>query len=238
MRRSGVSLRLWTLATIVFLVAVSIQGCGLFKPALTESTVVGECNKQLDGLIPSELTDVFPSSKADARINSFNTYGSDSCVARLDVYWSVGNVDGISWEDIWSRLKNSSDVLENIGDKAGKAVEETLASKGYDASIYLNCNAFLIDDKDCVYFVQDNSVFSWPYGNDDDMTKLVDHIESAPGSGTSGTTGAKSTSTCPRCGGSGKVKYWNVSNDLEAELLGPDAYDYGICTNCNGTGRI
>lgn len=43
---------------------------------------------------------------------------------------------------------------------------------------------------------------------------------------------------CGICNGTGYVKYYYGSSDLEALLSGHDPYTYGICTNCNGTGKV
>lgn len=229
--RPSALLKKLSLVVAMTLVLASIQGCGMTQSGLSEGLVIDECNRHLDELIPSELTEVFPDSRADARMNQYSSFSNDSeCIATVDVYWSVGDVDDVDWEDVWSRLMDSLDTLSSVSAAAARATEESLASQGYDASIYTYNGPFLIDDEDYVYYILDNSVFRWPFGDENDYVILVDHIDHTP-------KPSAPTSTCPTCGGSGMVKYWDVDSDLEAELLGPDAYHYSTCPTCNGTGR-
>ena len=50
--------------------------------------------------------------------------------------------------------------------------------------------------------------------------------------------GSSSGSKCPNCNGTGYVRYYYGSSDLEAYLSGHDPYTTGPCTMCNGTGRV
>lgn len=52
-------------------------------------------------------------------------------------------------------------------------------------------------------------------------------------SGSSGSTSKK----CIVCNGTGHVRYYYGSSDLEAILSGHDPYTIGECTSCNGTGK-
>lgn len=47
----------------------------------------------------------------------------------------------------------------------------------------------------------------------------------------------KSDGKCNQCNGTGYVRYNYGSSDLEAWLSGHDAYTYGPCGSCGGTGR-
>lgn len=47
----------------------------------------------------------------------------------------------------------------------------------------------------------------------------------------------KSDGKCNRCNGTGYVRYNYGNSDMEAWLSGHDAYTYGPCSSCGGTGR-
>lgn len=56
-------------------------------------------------------------------------------------------------------------------------------------------------------------------------------------SGKSHSSSGSSSGKCIVCNGTGTVKYYYGSSDLEAWLSGHDAYTFGKCTSCNGTGK-
>lgn len=49
--------------------------------------------------------------------------------------------------------------------------------------------------------------------------------------------GGSSGGKCPNCNGTGYVKYYYGSSDLEAWLSGHDSYTTGPCSMCGGTGK-
>lgn len=57
--------------------------------------------------------------------------------------------------------------------------------------------------------------------------------ESSNSSSNSSSSGSK----CPNCNGTGYVKYYYGSSDLEAALSGHDSYTVGECSMCDGTGK-
>ncbi|MBO5935582.1 MAG: hypothetical protein J6Q94_08870 [Clostridia bacterium] len=58
-----------------------------------------------------------------------------------------------------------------------------------------------------------------------------------PSSSSSSGSSYGSSGKCAVCNGSGYVKYYYGSSDLEAYLSGHDPYTVGKCTSCGGTGR-
>ena len=62
--------------------------------------------------------------------------------------------------------------------------------------------------------------------------RIYGSLPSSGGSGGSGGSGK-----CPVCNGTGYVRYYYGSSDLEAWLSGHDAYTTGPCTSGGGTGR-
>lgn len=67
-----------------------------------------------------------------------------------------------------------------------------------------------------------------------DSNRDLDNESMPGGSGKKNTSG---TGKCPNCGGSGMVKFYYGSSDLEAYLSGHDAYEVGECPMCDGTGK-
>lgn len=49
-------------------------------------------------------------------------------------------------------------------------------------------------------------------------------------------SGGSSSGPCPACGGTGVIRYYYGSSDLEAILSGHDPYTLGTCPMCNGRG--
>lgn len=62
---------------------------------------------------------------------------------------------------------------------------------------------------------------------------LIEHTEPKKYKGGSSSSGGK----CPSCNGTGYVRYYYGSSDLEAYLSGHDPYTTGKCTMCKGTGK-
>lgn len=55
--------------------------------------------------------------------------------------------------------------------------------------------------------------------------------------GSNNSSSGSSSGKCIVCNGTGYVKYYYGSSDLEAWLTGHDAYTVGECTSCKGTGK-
>ena len=68
-----------------------------------------------------------------------------------------------------------------------------------------------------------------------DSSGGLDNEPNKWGSGSSNSNG--SGGKCAMCNGTGYVKYYYGSSDLEAWLSGHDAYTVGECSRCNGTGK-
>ncbi|MBQ8589211.1 MAG: hypothetical protein IJ486_02020 [Firmicutes bacterium] len=70
----------------------------------------------------------------------------------------------------------------------------------------------------------------------EDMTST--YTPPSSGSGGSGGFGGSGGIKCSNCNGTGGVKYYYGSSDLEAILNGHDSSWYGPCGSCGGDGRI
>lgn len=80
------------------------------------------------------------------------------------------------------------------------------------------------------WYIRESS--SWVHSNGKKYT-LEKKTESISNNNNSFT---KKKEKCINCNGTGTVKYYYGSSDLEAVLSGHDPYTFGSCSMCNGTG--
>lgn len=113
----------------------------------------------------------------------------------------------------------------------------TISAMGDDYRCYMGADTeiVLVDDSDNTWELSDYSGCCLISKNGASPT-IVDnptYREPTPKNPSSSSSPKK----CSNCGGTGYVKYYYGSSDLEAWLSGHDSYTLGKCTSCKGTGR-
>lgn len=109
----------------------------------------------------------------------------------------------------------------------------------FDISVFNSALAWAdVPDRCSFGFTDENAE---GYGVNDEATFDFDNGNYTVSSGESSNLYSSSSSTkkvCPNCGGTGTVKYYYGSSDLEAVLSGHDPYTLGDCPMCDGTGYV
>lgn len=96
---------------------------------------------------------------------------------------------------------------------------------------YTVSDLMLLKERTIVYIASDAQL-EHPVKVGDNIDDIIEEIRRQ------GSTNGVTTSRekCPNCNGSGYVKYYYGSSDLEAYLSGYDPYTVGKCTMCKGKG--